>query len=182
LAAKPKHISAKMLAANENLLIETRTSKVRNMTGGAFSLLLMLGALVLAYWDKLFPSTHFPFVSDLLADSNVGWIFYLAFIVLAALFLINFIIRYLKWISTLYVMTNARVMTKKGILGRSFEDMPLSMITNIDVSQSIGQRMLGYGTLVFSSQSGNRDDIVWKWVPDPIVVRRKAQEAMDKIQ
>lgn len=60
--------------------------------------------------------------------------------------------------------------------------MPLSMITNVDVSQSVGQRFMGYGTVVFSSQSGARDDVVWKWVPDPINIRRKVQEAMDKRQ
>jgi len=181
MPGKPKHISPKLLTADEKVLIETRTSKVKHMTGGAFSLILMLGSLLLAYWDRIFPSTTVPVLSELLTGTY-GWLFSIAFLVLAALFLLNFIVRYLKWISTLYAMTNARVITKKGILGRSFEDMPLDMITNIDVSQSAVQRLLGYGTVVFSSQSGARDDVVWKWVPDPIKTRRKVQEAMDKRQ
>lgn len=178
MPGKPKHISPKLLTADERVLIETRTSKVRNMTGGGFSLLLMVGSLLLAYWDSVFPSTNFPVVSEMLA-STYGWLFSIALLLLGVLFFLNFIIRYLKWISTLYVMTNNRVMTKRGILGRTFEDMPLSMITNVDVSQSVTQRLLGYGNVIFSSQSGTRDDVKWKWVPDPIRVRRKVQEAME---
>lgn len=179
MPGKPKHISPKLLTADEKVLIETRTSKIRQMTGGAFSLLLMIGALLLAFWDRISPASSFPVLSDLIA-SSYWWLFSIALMLLGGLFFLNFLIRYLKWISTLYAMSNMRVITKKGILGRSFEDMPLDMITNIDVSQSAGQRLLGYGTVVFSSQSGTRDDVVWKWVPDPIMVRRKVQEAMEK--
>lgn len=181
MAVKPKHISSKVLTATESVLIETRTSKIRNMTGGAFSLVMMLGALLVAFWDSIFLSINIPYLSDIRAGSY-GWIFFIAFILIAVLFFVNFLIRYLKWISTLYVMTNSRVLTKRGILGRNFEDMPLGMITNIDVRQSVMQRFLGYGTVTFSSQSGTRDDVVWKYVPDPMMVRRKVQEAMEKRQ
>ena len=177
MSGKPKHISSKLLATNEKVLIESRASKIRHMTGGAFSLLLMVGCLIVYFWENLFAS-GLPVLSDLFV-STYGWLFSAAFLILAGLFFLNFLIRYLRWISTLYVMTDMRVMTKKGILGRSFEDMPLDMITNIDVSQSFIQRFLGYGTVIFSSQSGTRDDVVWKWVPDPIMVRRKVQEAME---
>lgn len=181
MAAKPKHISSKLLTADENVLIETRTSKIKHMTGGAFSLVLMAVMLLVAYWNSVFTSTKIPYLSDILS-STYGWLFTIAFVVLAGLFFLNFLVKYLRWISTLYVMTNTRVITKKGILGRSYEDMPLGMITNIDVRQSAMQRFLGYGTVTFSSQSGVRDDVVWKWVPDPIRARRMVQEAMNKRQ
>lgn len=181
MSAKPKHISSKLLTGDEKVLIETRTSKIKHMTGAAFSLIIMLCALLIAFWDKILSSTSIPFLSDIMAG-DYWWIFFYVFIIIAILFFLNFIVRYLRWISTLYVMTNTRVITKRGILGLSFEDMPLGMITNIDVRQSVMQRFLGYGTLTFSSQSGYRDDVVWKWVPDPIRARRKVQEAMDKRQ
>ena len=120
------------------------------MTGGAFSLILMVGMLLVAYWNSIFPSMNVPYLSELLT-STYGWLFTIAFVVLAGLFFLNFLIKYLRWVSTLYVMTNTRVITKKGILGRSYEDMPLGMITNIDVRQSAMQRFLGYGTVTFSS-------------------------------
>jgi len=182
MVAKPKHISSKLLTASESVLIESRTSGVKHMTGAAFSLLLMMIFLILAFWDRLMSNIELPFVTELLNNASYRQIFFIVLIAIAALFFLNFIVKYLRWTSTLYVMTNERVITKKGILGRNYEDMPLHMITNIDVSQSAVQRFLGYGTVVFSSQSGTRDDVVWKGVPDPVRVRRKVQEAMDKRQ
>ncbi len=178
--AKPKHISPKLLALDEKVLIETRTSTIRHMTGGIMSIVVALVMLLIAFWNKIFTSTNLPFISDLLNNANYGSIVSIIFVLLALLFFIFFIVRYLRWVSTLYVMTNERVMTKRGILGRDLDDMPLRMITNVDVNQSVGQRFMGYGTVIFSSQSGARDDVVWKYVPDPIRVRRLVQESMDQ--
>jgi uncharacterized membrane protein YdbT with pleckstrin-like domain len=178
--AKPKHISPKLLALDEKVRLETRMSTVRHMTGGIASILVALVLLLVAFWNRIFASTDLPFISELLDNATYGNIISIIFVLLALLFFVNFIVRYLRWASTLYVMTNERVMTKRGILGRDFDDMPLRMITSVDVNQSVGQRFLGYGTVVFSSQSGARDDVTWKFVPDPIRVRRLVQESMDQ--
>lgn len=177
---KPKHISPKLLALDEKVLIETRMSTIRHMTGGVASIVVALVMLLIAFWNRIFASTNLPIISDLLNNTTYGNIISIIFLLLALLLFIYFIVRYLRWASTLYVMTNERVMTKRGILGRDFDDMPLRMITNVDVNQSVGQRFLGYGTVVFSSQSGTRDDVIWKYVPDPIRVRRLVQESMDQ--
>lgn len=178
--AKPKHISPKLLALDEKVLLESRMSTIRHMTGGIASIVVALVMLLVAFWNKIFTSTNLPIISDLLNNVSYGNIISIIFVLLALLLFIYFIVRYLRWISTLYVMTNERVMTKRGILGRDFDDMPLRMITNVDVNQSVGQRFMGYGTVVFSSQSGARDDVIWKFVPDPIRVRRMVQESMDQ--
>lgn len=178
--AKPKHISPKLLALDEKVMLESHMSTVRHMTGGIMSIVVALVLLLVAFWDKIFASTELPFISEFLNNASYGNIISIILVLLALLFFVYFIVRYLRWVSTLYVMTNERVMTKKGILGRDFDDMPLRMITNVDVNQSVGQRFLGYGTVVFSSQSGTRDDVIWKFVPDPIRVRRLVQESMDQ--
>lgn len=177
---KPKHISPKLLALDEKVMLESRMSTVRHMTGGITSIVVALVLLLVAFWNKIFSSTNLPIISDLLSNASYGNIISIIFILLALMFFIYFIVRYLRWISTLYVMTNERVMTKRGILGRDFDDMPLRMITNVDVNQSVGQRLMGYGTVVFSSQSGTRDDVIWKFVPNPVRVRRMVQESMDQ--
>jgi len=80
-----------------------------------------------------------------------------------------------------YAATDERIITQKGILNKTYEDIPLKMITNIDLSQSLGKRAMGYGTMVFSTQGmgGRKADVVWDAVPNPMSVRRKLQEAMD---
>jgi uncharacterized membrane protein YdbT with pleckstrin-like domain len=90
--------------------------------------------------------------------------------------------RWLKWGSTVYAATDERIITQRGILSKIYEDIPLAMITNVDMAQSLGKRALGYGTIVFSTQglsSGRKGDVVWEAVPDPFRVRRKIQEVMD---
>ena len=178
--AKPKHISPKMLASGEKVKLETRMSTVRHMTGGITSILVAVVLLLVAFWTRIFASTDLPFIYDLLSNASYGNIISIIFVLLALLFFVFFIVRYLRWVSTLYVLTNERVIIKRGILGSDFDDMPLRMITNVYVDQSVGQRFLGYGTVVFSSQSGTRDDVIWKFVPDPIRVRRMVQESVDQ--
>jgi len=90
--------------------------------------------------------------------------------------------RRMKWGSTVYAATDERIITQKGIFNKTYEDIPVTMITNIDLAQSLGKRALGYGTMVFSTQGmsgGRKADIVWEAVPNPFDVRRKIQEVMD---
>jgi uncharacterized membrane protein YdbT with pleckstrin-like domain len=89
--------------------------------------------------------------------------------------------RWLIWNSTVYAATDERIIKQKGILNKTYEDIPLTMITNIDVGQSIGKRVLGYGTIIFSTQGlgGKKADMVWEAVPAPLKVRRGLQEVMD---
>ena len=178
MAKKPKHISAKLLAGDETVQLESRTSRFKHMTGGTFAIIVAIFFLLLSFWTRL-GLPDFPFLQTYF-EGDYGGIISLVSLGIAALLFIYFVVRWLRWISTTYVMTNSRVITKKGILGRDYEDMPLHMVTNVDVSQSVMQRMFGYGTVIFSSQSGARDDVVWKNVPNPMRVRRLAQEAMDK--
>lgn len=161
-------------------MLESRMSKAKYMSGAGTSIVVALVALIIGLWNRIFPSTNIPYYSDLLANATYGSIVSLIFVTIAILLLIYFIIKYLRWASTVYAMTDQRVITKRGILGRTYEDMSLTQVTDIHVTQSLAQRFLGYGTVTFSSQSGSADDIIWQYVPDPVRMRRMAQEAMDK--
>lgn len=81
----------------------------------------------------------------------------------------------------MYAATDERIITQKGILNKTYEDIPLTMITNIDMAQTLRRRALGYGTLVFSTQGlgARKADMTWYAVPNPMTVRRKLQEVMD---
>ncbi|MEM2839804.1 MAG: PH domain-containing protein [Thermoplasmata archaeon] len=176
MAKKPKHISKRLLAAGEELLIESRQSKIKYMTGGMFSMVLAIAFFIVGFWNRL-GLGDLPYIQEYL-DGDYGTIIGWVLIAIGALLVVYFLVKYLRWISTLYVLTNQRVMIKRGIIGRSIEDMSLTMITNIDVRQTALQRFLGYGTIAFSSEGGNLDDVVWRYVPDPFKVRSEVQSAM----
>jgi len=176
MAKKPKHISRKLLASSENLILESRQSKIKYMTGGFLSIIFAIAFFIIGFWTRLGLS-GLPYLQEYLEGDYgeiIGWVF----VAIGALLVIYFLVRYLRWISTLYVLTDQRAMIKRGIIGRRIEDMALNMITNIDVRQSGLQRFLGYGTIVFSSEGGKLDDIVWRYVPDPFKVRSEVQTAM----
>jgi polyferredoxin len=92
--AKPKHISPKLLALDEKVMLETRMSTVRHMTGGITSILVALVLLLLAFWTKIFASINLPFISDLLNNATFGNIITIIFVLLALLFFVYFIVRW----------------------------------------------------------------------------------------
>jgi len=177
MVKKPKHISKKVFADGENLVLETRHSRIKYMTGATISILFAIFFILIGFWTRL-DLFELPFIQQYL-EGEYGNIISLVCYAIGGVLILNFIAKWLKWSSTIYALTDSRIMIKKGILGRSIEDMSLRMVTNIDVRQSAWQRFLGYGTIVFSSEGGTVDDVVWKYVPDPFKVRRLVQEAMN---
>ena len=181
MARKAKLIPKKMLSSDEHVIFETRPSAWLYMKGAALALIIALVALVLLIWKWIPSAPSIPYLSDYLDGGNSSY----AQLALGAVFIIAmlfFAYRYLKWGSTVYDATDERIITQRGILNKNYEDIPVTMITNIDLSQSLGKRALGYGTMVFSTQGmsgGRKADIVWEAVPDPFAVRRKIQEVMD---
>jgi uncharacterized membrane protein YdbT with pleckstrin-like domain len=181
MARKAKLIPKKMLSSDERVVFETRPSAWLYMKAAALGLIIALIALVLLAWDWIPGAPSIPYFSDYVAGDNGSYI-QLALGAIFVLAMLFFAYRYLKWGSTVYAATDERIITQRGILSKTFEDIPVTMITNIDLAQSLGKRALGYGTIVFSTQgmSGARKaDIMWEAVPDPFTVRRKIQEVMD---
>lgn len=176
MAKKPKHISKKLLSTNERLLIESRQSKIKYMTGGVLSMILAIAFFLVGFWKKL-GLGDLPYLQGYLEGDYVAIIEW-AFVAIGGLLVIYFFVKYLRWINTLYVLTDQRVMIKRGFISRSIEDMSLNMITNIEMGQSALQRFLGYGTIIFSSEGGNLDDLIWKYVPNPLKVRSEVQSAL----
>jgi uncharacterized membrane protein YdbT with pleckstrin-like domain len=76
----------------------------------------------------------------------------IALLVLAAVWLIT---RYLKWITTYFVITSHRLIFRTGVLAKSGIEIPLERINNVNFHQSILERLLGAGDLLI--ESGGED-------------------------
>jgi uncharacterized membrane protein YdbT with pleckstrin-like domain len=59
----------------------------------------------------------------------------------------------LRWLTTQYVFTNRRIITRTGIIARSGKDMALSKLNDVSFSYTIFERLLHCGTLTASSAS-----------------------------
>lgn len=57
------------------------------------------------------------------------------------------VIPFLRWRTTTYTVTNRRLITRTGVLSRTGKDLPLIRINDVSYDRSLGDRILGCGTL-----------------------------------
>jgi len=180
----PKLLKATFLADEEFLLEETRATKLYYFPGPILWILIFgvltlfsaaynygWGGLQLGYWNTLLSHLGTP------NASAPHW----AMIFFAFLILIGFLwlaVRGLRWVRTVYAVTSNRVIIQKGILGKDFHDIPVTQVRGVDVHQSIGQRILGYGTVRVSSEGGSRlGNEDWNGIPKPFRFQKMIEDA-----
>jgi len=59
----------------------------------------------------------------------------------------------LAWLTTQYVFTSRRIITRTGIVARHGKDMPLSKVNDVSFAYTVLERLLRCGTLTVSSAS-----------------------------
>ncbi len=82
------------------------------------------------------------------AWSWVQWALTFAVIGAAIWFVVRPIV---SWLTTYYVLTNQRLITRSGLVAKSGIEIPLERITNVNFSQSMIERMMGAGDLLVES-------------------------------
>ena len=75
-----------------------------------------------------------------------------ALLVITALWLIG---RYLKWLTTNFVITSQRLIFRQGIVAKRGIEIPLERVNNVNFNQGVFERMLGAGDLLI--ESGGED-------------------------
>ena len=73
-------------------------------------------------------------------------------LVITALWLVG---RYLKWLTTNFVITSQRLIFRQGVIGKSGIEIPLERVNNVNFNQSVFERLLGAGDLLI--ESGGED-------------------------
>ncbi len=97
----------------------------------------------------------------------------LAIVVIAVLVVLRFTVwPFVKWLTTSYVVTDRRIITRVGVVARAGRDMPISRVNDVSFNHSgLLERMLGCGTLVVES-AGERGQLVLRDVPHVEEVQR----------
>ncbi len=176
----PRLLKATYLSDQETLLEETRATALFFLVGPVLYLLVFGFLLwITAAWYKGWPGQLSAYSSALqkLPSGTHRYVVY-AFLLLFLIGLLFLLVRYLRWIRTVYAVTNRRVIIQRGIVGRDFDEIPVLQVRGVDVHQTVGQRILGYGTVRVSSeggrQLGNED---WKGVPKPFKFQKLIEDA-----
>jgi uncharacterized membrane protein YdbT with pleckstrin-like domain len=74
----------------------------------------------------------------------------------SVLVLLRFVVYpFLAWLTTQYVFTDRRIITRTGLLTRKGLDMPLARVNNVSFERTLVERVVGCGTLVVESAADN---------------------------
>jgi uncharacterized membrane protein YdbT with pleckstrin-like domain len=151
-------IPKRLLADDEDVVMALRPHW-KEMVGPV--LVLLVTSPVATYLATIVPE-----------GSTQEWL-RLAIVVVAALIVLRFSVwPFLKWLTTSYIVTDRRIITRVGVVARTGRDMPISRVNDVTFSHSgLLERILGCGTLVVES-AGERGQLVLRDVPHVEEVQR----------
>lgn len=128
-------------------------------------LLILIGIPLFAYF---FAST----VSDDLEKAGnirtAGWVI-AALLALAQI--VALVVAWLKLRSTLYIVTNQRVMIEEGILTKTVNEIDLRYVDDSQFFQRLTDRLLGIGNVTLHSSDANTPTYMLRSIRDPRGVR-----------
>lgn len=76
----------------------------------------------------------------------------IAALVVAAVWLVT---RYVRWMTTHFVLTSHRVIYRSGVIAKRGVEIPINRVNNVNFSQTIFERLVGAGDLLI--ESGGED-------------------------
>lgn len=94
-----------------------------------------------------------------------------AIIIIGLFIVIAWVVRpFLYWVTTQYVFTNRRIITRAGVISKKGRDMPLAKVNNVSFEVGVLGRILNYGRLEITSASD--ENLVIDDVPNVEVIQR----------
>ena len=161
----PRALQA-MLAPDETIILLLRPSALYIALSSLGTLAAALVSGLLLAYSAQFPwspwtDAHAAVFAIRLASSRLAW-------------------AWLDWINHTYVLTDRRVLARRGILRTALYQAPLSRIQNTIVVQSLRERIFGLGTLGFATAGRGTFDAFWESVAAPFDVHARVNEAISR--
>jgi hypothetical protein len=88
--------------------------------------------------------------------------------------------QFLEWVSRVYVLTDRRVLRRKGVLRVSVFECRLSQVQQTAVFQSLRERVTFLGTLCFATAGAAAFVALWEFVPRPFEVQRTVADVIER--
>ncbi len=86
----------------------------------------------------------------------------------------------LEWSARLYVLTDRRIIRRRGVVRVSVFECPLANIQQTAVFQSLRERVFFLGTLCFATAGAASFIALWSYVQRPFEVQRTVAEAINR--
>lgn len=108
------------LQKNEKILLVTYTSWISMVWPALFAIAALVGSYFMGFTE------------------HYGW-------AVALLGILVFTVKYLQWKSSIWVVTNYRVIDEAGLLSHYAKESPLDKINNVSYDQTVWGRVFNYG-------------------------------------
>ena len=135
--------------------------------GGWIYLFLITLALLLAWLN------HQPWSPVIIPESQV-------FPLLATALSIRIVWKFLDWANRLYVLTDQRIMRRRGVIQFSLVEAPLGRIQHSAIFTRVIERILGLGTIGFATAGSGQFEVVWEMISNPLAVHQTVTDAMER--
>jgi len=113
--------------------------------------------------------------SDTQTRNIMGWLS-LIFLVLSIVWLIG---RYMKWITTNFVITSDRLIFRQGVIAKQGIEIPLERVNTVHFNQTVFERVVGAGDLVIES-GGEQGQQRFTDIRQPDRVQREIHTQMEE--
>ena len=156
----------KMLSGDEAVLMVIRPSILYVGLWSLGSLFFIVGLVFALAWASRFPwATWTEFqafgLGFLLAGIRLAW-------------------QFLDWANRLYVLTDRRVIRRRGVFQVDIFEARLEHIQQSSVLQMVRERIFGLGSIAFATAGSAPLFAAWECVQDPIAVQKAVSEAVDR--
>ena len=130
---------------------------------------------------------HIQKDENIIFTGSPAWIGYFWFFVIALITIYTIIIPiivvgiiYLTKSSTIYAITNKRVIGRSGIISEDFKSSTFKHITSLRVKQGIIGKLFNFGNITIdTSGSGFGVEFIWRYVNNPVQVKNELEKHID---
>ena len=88
--------------------------------------------------------------------------------------------QFLDWANRLYVLTDRRVIRRRGVFQVDIFEARLSRIQQTAVLQLVRERLFGLGSVAFATAGTSTLDALWEAVQDPLAVQKSVTDAVER--
>jgi uncharacterized membrane protein YdbT with pleckstrin-like domain len=130
---------------------------------------------------------HIQKDENILFAGNPAWIGYFWGFVLALFTIwtiiipiIILVIIYLNRTSTIYAITNKRVIGRTGFISEDFKSSTFKHITSLRVKQGLIGKLFNFGNIIVdTSGSGLGVEFIWRYVNNPVNVKNEIEKHIE---
>lgn len=87
---------------------------------------------------------------------------------------------FLQWLSRSYVLTDKRVIRIRGVFTIDIFQCSLAKVQNTFLSLTVPQRILGLGSIAFTTAGTGSVEAIWRHVKHPLDIHHQLIQAMNK--